>query len=132
MAHFAVLRFATLTSLACSIHGLAHSLHSLPHGTVEIHESVFTLKFRLKETNAFVIVTRNTPNICSPPWSPGLASSVPFVAAAEDDEFAASTVGVVISGEFSSGVTVEPVAVIVVVVVAIVNAVDSRLMGQSI
>ena len=54
-------RFATLASLACSIHGLAHSLCSLPHGTVEIHESVFTLRSRSKETIAIVVVTRNTP-----------------------------------------------------------------------
>ena len=60
------------------------------------------------------------------PWLPGFASSVPFAAAADEDEFAESTVGVVISGEFNSGVTVEPVAVIVDV--AILNAVDSRLM----
>ena len=37
------LRSATLASLARSIHGLAHSLSSLPRGMVEIHESVFTL-----------------------------------------------------------------------------------------
>ena len=30
--------------------------------TIEIYESVFKLKSRLKETNAFVVVTRNTPN----------------------------------------------------------------------
>ena len=34
---------ATLASLARSIPGLAHSLCSLPHGTVEIQEYVFTL-----------------------------------------------------------------------------------------
>ena len=39
----AVLRFATLTLLAHSIHRLAHSLCPLPHGTVEIPEYVFTL-----------------------------------------------------------------------------------------
>ena len=31
--------FAMLASLARSVHGLAHSLRSLPRGTVEIHES---------------------------------------------------------------------------------------------
>ena len=38
-------RSAALRSLryARSVHGLAHSLRSLPCGTVEIHESVFTL-----------------------------------------------------------------------------------------
>ena len=56
-----MLRSATLTSLVPSIHELAHSLRSLPLGTVEILESVFTLKSRLKETSAFVVVTRNTP-----------------------------------------------------------------------
>ena len=46
----AALCFATLASLARSLHGLArshhglaHSLRSLPRGTVEIHEYVFTL-----------------------------------------------------------------------------------------
>ena len=39
----AALCFATLASLARSVHGLAHSLRSLPRGTVEIHEYVFTL-----------------------------------------------------------------------------------------
>ena len=34
----ATLCFTTLALLACSVHGLAHSLCSLPHGTVEIHE----------------------------------------------------------------------------------------------
>ena len=32
-----------LASLARSVHGLAHSLRSLPRGTVEILEYVFTL-----------------------------------------------------------------------------------------
>ena len=32
----AALRFATLALLTCSVHGLAHSLCSFPHGTVEI------------------------------------------------------------------------------------------------
>ena len=36
-------RFATLALLARSVHGLAHSLRSLPRGTVEILEYVFTL-----------------------------------------------------------------------------------------
>ena len=34
----AALCFTTLALLACSVHGLAHSLCSLLHGTVEIHE----------------------------------------------------------------------------------------------
>ena len=37
------LRFAMLALLARSVHGLAHSLRSLPRGTVEILEYVFTL-----------------------------------------------------------------------------------------
>ena len=37
-------------SLARSVHGLAHSLRSLPRGTVEIDESVFMLRSRSKET----------------------------------------------------------------------------------
>ena len=39
----AALRFTMLASLARSIHGLAHSLRSIPHGTVQILEYVFTL-----------------------------------------------------------------------------------------
>ena len=56
-------RFATLASLARSIHGLAHSLRSLTRGTVKIHEYVFILKMRFTITNAFFIVSRNTPSI---------------------------------------------------------------------
>ena len=52
------LRFAML---ACSIYGLAHSLRSLPRGTVEIHESVFTLWSQSTGTNVIFVVTRNTP-----------------------------------------------------------------------
>ena len=59
----AALRFATLALLARSVHGLAHSLRSLPCGTVEIHESVFMLRSRSKETNAIVVVTINTPTV---------------------------------------------------------------------
>ena len=44
-----------------SVHGLAHSLRSLPRGTVEILEYVFTLLSRLTVTNAFLALTRNTP-----------------------------------------------------------------------
>ena len=50
-----------LHSPARSVHRLAHSLRSLSLGTVEIHESVFMLRSRLKETNAIVVVTTNTP-----------------------------------------------------------------------
>ena len=56
-------RFATLALLARSIHGLAHSLRSLSCGAVEIHESVFMPRSRSKETNAIMVVTRNTPNV---------------------------------------------------------------------
>ena len=48
-------------SLAPFTGWLAHSLCSLPRGTVEIHESVFTLKTRSTGTNMFDVVTRNTP-----------------------------------------------------------------------
>merc|ERR1712240_260825 len=44
-----------------SVHGLAHSLRSLPRGTVEILEYVFTLISRFTGTNAFLALTRNTP-----------------------------------------------------------------------
>ena len=57
----AALCFATLASRAHSVHGLAHSLRSLPRGMVEIHESVFMLRSRSKESNAIVVVTGNTP-----------------------------------------------------------------------
>ena len=46
---------------ARSIHGLAHSLRSLPRGTVEIHDSVFMLRMCSMGTNDIVVVTRNTP-----------------------------------------------------------------------
>ena len=52
---------ATLITLAGSIHGLAHSLRSLPHGTVEILEYVFTLLSRFTGTNVLFVFTRNTP-----------------------------------------------------------------------
>ena len=64
----ALLRYAhlaTLTSLARSVHGLAHSLRSLPRGTVEILKYVFTLLLRLTGTNAFFVFTRNTPFLSS-------------------------------------------------------------------
>ena len=48
-------------SLACSVHGLAHSLRSLPRGTVENLEYVFTLLSRFTGGNAFFVFTRNTP-----------------------------------------------------------------------
>ena len=43
LARSAALHFATLALLARSVHGLAHSLRSLPRGTVEILEYVFML-----------------------------------------------------------------------------------------
>ena len=46
---------------AHSVHGLAHSLRSLPRGTVEIHESVFMLKSRFMGTIEILVVSRNTP-----------------------------------------------------------------------
>ena len=59
----AALRLAMLALLACSIHRLAHSLRSLPRGTVEIFEYVHTLLTYYTGTNAFFIFTRNTPEI---------------------------------------------------------------------
>ena len=58
--HFAPQRSA---SLVHSLQGLARSHHSLPRGTVEIHESVLMLKSRFTGTNAILVVTRNTPNV---------------------------------------------------------------------
>ena len=52
------LRFATLASLARSVHRLTHSLRSLPRGTVEIHEYVFTLKSRYKTQKLSLLETR--------------------------------------------------------------------------
>ena len=59
------LHFATLALLARSIHGLAHSLRSLPHGTVAIHESVFTLNSCFTGTIEILVVTRNTPFVAA-------------------------------------------------------------------
>merc|ERR1711951_255680 len=61
-------RSATLASLAHSVHGLAHSLRSLPHGTVEIHEYVFTLKTRFTGTIEILVVSRNRPMFTAPLW----------------------------------------------------------------
>ena len=44
-----------------SVHGLAHSLRSLPRGMVETLKSVFTLKSRFRRTIEILVVTRNTP-----------------------------------------------------------------------
>ena len=55
-----------LALLARSVHGLAHSLRSLPRGTVEIHETVFTLKSRTMGTNVIFVITRNTPKVLCP------------------------------------------------------------------
>ena len=51
-----------LALLARSIHGLAHSLGSLPRGTVEIQGYVFTLKTHFLETIEVWVVSGNTPN----------------------------------------------------------------------
>ena len=50
-----------LSSLAQSVYELGHSLSSLPCGTIEIHEYVFTLWTRFTGTNTFWVVSRNTP-----------------------------------------------------------------------
>ena len=55
------LRSTPLALLARSIHGLAHSLRSLPRGTVEIHEYVFMLKSRFTGTIKILVISRNTP-----------------------------------------------------------------------
>ena len=57
LTRYAALRFTMLTLLAHSVHGLAHSLRSLPRGTVEILEYVFTLLSRFTGTNAFLALT---------------------------------------------------------------------------
>ena len=57
----AALRFAPLALSTYSFHGLTHSLRSLPRGTVEILEYVFTLISRFTGRNAFFVLTRNTP-----------------------------------------------------------------------
>ena len=63
-AHSAhLLRSAPLCSLARSIHWLAYSLRSLPHGTVEIHGYVFTLKMRFTGTIEILFDSRNTPPV---------------------------------------------------------------------
>ena len=61
--HSAALRFAMIAPLALGFaaHGLAHSLRSLPCGMIKIHESVFTLKSHLKETNMFDVVIETRP-----------------------------------------------------------------------
>ena len=59
----AALCFATLASLVCSIHRLAHLLRSLPRGTVEILEYVFPLLSHFTGSYAFFIFTRNTPSL---------------------------------------------------------------------
>ena len=43
LTHSAALCFTKLALLARSVHKLAHSLHSLPRGTVGIYKYVFTL-----------------------------------------------------------------------------------------
>ena len=73
----------SLRLLACSVHGLAHSLCSLPRGTVKILEYVFTLLSRFMGSNAFFIFTRNTPlpwlSIFSPFFEDACSSPTSFV-----------------------------------------------------
>ena len=52
-SHTPLIRSAALRS----IHGLAHSLRSIPLGMVEISDNVFTLFTRYKRINAIVVVT---------------------------------------------------------------------------
>ena len=63
LTRYEALCFAMLALLAHSVHGLAHLLHSLPRGTVEIFEYESTLLSRFTGTKAFFIFTRNTPLI---------------------------------------------------------------------
>ena len=54
-------RFAMLSLLVVhSVHGLAHSLRPLPHGTAEIHEHVFMLSTRSTGTIMFSVLNENT------------------------------------------------------------------------
>ena len=61
-SHCSLLSLAPLTPLtrSAALH-FAHSLRSLPRGTVEILENVFTLLTRFTGRNAFFIFTRITP-----------------------------------------------------------------------
>ena len=54
-----------LVSLACSIHGLTHPLHSLPRGTVGIHRYVFTLKSRFMKMIEIFVISRYTPRVAN-------------------------------------------------------------------
>ena len=67
LARYAALCFPMLCSLAPFIgsltHRPAHSLPSLPHGTVEIHEYAFTLETPQREETRFLTFTGNTPNV---------------------------------------------------------------------
>ena len=45
---------------------LAHSLCSFPHGPVETHKYMFTLKTHLMEMIAIFVVSRNTPSDTGP------------------------------------------------------------------
>ena len=53
----------SFTRTAYSVQKLAHSLHSLPCGTVKIHECEFILSTCSTGTIAFFIFTRNTPSV---------------------------------------------------------------------
>ena len=70
----APLRFAPLSSIARSIHGLTHSHHSLPRGTVEIREYVFTLKTSSTGTIDIFVISRNTPMISVKCMFPGITT----------------------------------------------------------
>ena len=66
-------RSAALPSASlCSIHSVAHSLCSLPSGSVEIFEYVFMHKMRFMGIISIVIFTRNTPSLLQPweRWDP--------------------------------------------------------------
>ena len=79
----ALLRLATLTSLACFFHGLPHSLRSLPRGTVEILEYVFTLLSRFREQTRFWRSPETRPSSFSTGfqlWTPSSIKPFPQLA----------------------------------------------------
>ena len=61
LTRFTALRF--YARIAHSVHRPAHSPRSVPRGTLEILEYVFTLRTRFTGRNAFFIFTRDTPLI---------------------------------------------------------------------
>ena len=71
LTHSAALRFAMLASLARFVDGLAHSLRSLPRGTVEILEYACSRCYRVSRVQTRVSSSLETHPKCSPDL-PGL------------------------------------------------------------